>query len=338
MATQRKSSTRRRASSGKSSRGRTSAARVKRRAGAKRAVAARKRAVKKVAKKKAVKKVAKRKAAPKKVVRTKAAKKPARKSVKRVAKKPVRKAAKKTATKTVKRDVKRVAVKGTGAPKKSDVKKALKAQAAPAPVAPAKPAKAARAVTKPAQPQKHARPAKPEPIVRPLGVLPPESRARTRRGGIDGPRVAFPDRPGPMTPKTNDTHGAERLSDQDLKAFEERLLAERQKILRDMGHLETTVLKVNQRDSAGDLSGYSFHMADAGTDAMEREKAFLFASAEGRLLFEINDALRRIYNGEYGTCETCGQPIARARLEAIPHARQCVSCKSKEERAGRGAQ
>ena len=100
-----------------------------------------------------------------------------------------------------------------------------------------------------------------------------------------------------------------------------------------MGHLENTVLKVNQRDSAGDLSGYSFHMADAGTDAMEREKAFLFASAEGRLLLEIDEALRRLYRGEYGICEICGKPIARARLEAMPYARLCVSCKEKEERA-----
>ena len=104
-----------------------------------------------------------------------------------------------------------------------------------------------------------------------------------------------------------------------------------------MGHLENTVLKVNQRDSSGDLSGYSFHMADAGTDAMEREKAFLFASAEGRTLMEINEALRRLYRGEYGICESCGQPIARARLEAMPNARLCVSCKEKEERTQRGA-
>ena len=65
-------------------------------------------------------------------------------------------------------------------------------------------------------------------------------------------------------------------------------------------------------------------MADVGTDAMEREKAFLFASAEGRMLLEINEALRRLYRGEYGICEICGKPIARARLEAMPHARLCV--------------
>jgi RNA polymerase-binding protein DksA len=122
-----------------------------------------------------------------------------------------------------------------------------------------------------------------------------------------------------------------------MKEFEQRLLSERQRILKEMGHLENTVLKVNQRDSAGDLSGYSFHMADVGTDSMEREKAFLFASSEGRTLMEIDQALRRLYRGEYGVCESCGNPIARARLEAMPHARLCVSCKEKEERASRGA-
>ena len=128
------------------------------------------------------------------------------------------------------------------------------------------------------------------------------------------------------------------MTEKDMKEFEQRLLAERQRIMKEMGHLETTVLKVNQRDSSGDLSGYSFHMADAGTDAIEREKAFMFASAEGRMLLEINEALRRLYRGEYGTCESCGRPIARARLEAMPHARLCVECKEKEERASRGAQ
>ena len=130
------------------------------------------------------------------------------------------------------------------------------------------------------------------------------------------------------------------MTERDLKEFEDRLLNERKKILKEMGHLENTVLKVNQRDSSGDLSGYSFHMADAGTDAMEREKAFLFASAEGRLLREITEALRKIYHGDFGTCESCTQSIARARLEAMPYVRLCLSCqekKEKEERAGRGA-
>ncbi len=175
----------------------------------------------------------------------------------------------------------------------------------------------------------------PAPNVRPLGVLPPESRAKAHSGPaphVNRPLTTSKPAPRPISPQ-----GVQGVTDKDTKEFEQRLLAERTKILTEMGHLENTVLKVNPRDSAGDLSGYAFHMADAGTDAMEREKAFLFASAEGRLLMDINEALRRLYRGEYGTCEICEKPISRARLEAMPYARLCVPCKEKEEKAGRTA-
>src|SRR5262249_27223435 len=136
--------------------------------------------------------------------------------------------------------------------------------------------------------------------VRPLGVLPPQAMARPShkpaaaappRAASSGTRASAPPAAG---------GGVEKVTDRDVKEFEALLLSERIRILKEMGHLESTVLKVNQRDSAGDLSGYSFHMADVGTDAMEREKAFMFASAEGRTLMEIDQALRRLYRGEYG--------------------------------------
>ncbi len=177
--------------------------------------------------------------------------------------------------------------------------------------------------------------------VRPLGVLPPESIARPRHtpGRSPAPpmRSSSASAPAkPVTPKKGD----DRLSPDDLKDFEGRLLAERTRIMREMGHLESTVLKVNPRDSAGELSGYSFHMADAGTDSMEREKAFDIASKEGRLLLEIDDALRRVYGGTYGLCEASGKPISRARLEALPWARLSLEEQEKlekEQRAGRNA-
>jgi RNA polymerase-binding protein DksA len=121
------------------------------------------------------------------------------------------------------------------------------------------------------------------------------------------------------------------LTKKDLKNFEERLLEERKKLLGQLGYLERTLNKT-QRDSAGDLSAYSFHMADMGTDAMEREKAFLFASSEGRLLYELDQALRRLYRNEYGICASCGKEIGKARLEAIPQANYCVSCQEKQEK------
>ena len=125
------------------------------------------------------------------------------------------------------------------------------------------------------------------------------------------------------------------MNPKDLKHFEGRLLEERAKLVKELSHLSEGA-KNSQRDSAGDLSAYSFHMADLGTDAMEREMAFLFASAEGRELHSVDEALRRIYRKEYGHCEVCKGPIARARLEVVPFASLCITCKEKEEKAGRG--
>ena len=170
---------------------------------------------------------------------------------------------------------------------------------------------------------------------RPIGALPPSAVARAVKPSPLPVKRAIQSMPRPHRETTSD-EGAQGVTEKDYAEFEQRLMDERKKLLKEMGHLENNVLKVNQRDSAGDLSGYSFHMADVGTDAMEREKAFLFASNEGHLLREIDDALRKIYGGAYGACESCEKPIARARLEAVPYARLCKSCKEKEERTARG--
>ncbi len=123
------------------------------------------------------------------------------------------------------------------------------------------------------------------------------------------------------------------MNKKDLKRFEKRLLDEREKLLRNMSRIESSVLSRNQKESSGDLSSYSFHMADLATDASEREKAFLFASKEGRLLYHIDEALRRLYRNEYGVCQNCGEQISPDRLEAVPHARLCIKCKEEEEKA-----
>ena len=179
--------------------------------------------------------------------------------------------------------------------------------------------------------------------VRPLGVLPPESMAKWKPAPTQ-PRVIIPARPAPQPQQSvaSAKPGAkpdDGLSDADLKHFETRLLNERSRIMGEMGHLENSILKVNPRDSGGEVSGgYTFNMADAGMDSMEREISFDLASKEGRLLREINDALRRIYNGVYGLCEASGKQIARARLEALPWARYTVAEQEnieRKQRAGR---
>ncbi len=142
---------------------------------------------------------------------------------------------------------------------------------------------------------------------------------------------------GPESASSGFTKEGERLlTKKDLKHFEEQLLEERKKLLSQLGYLEKAMGQT-QRDSSGDLSAYSFHMADMGTDAMEREKAFLFASAEGRQLMSVDEALRRLYRSEYGVCETCGKEIGKQRLDAMPQANLCVNCQEKQEKTSNAA-
>lgn len=116
----------------------------------------------------------------------------------------------------------------------------------------------------------------------------------------------------------------------DKKKYEKLLLAKRAQLIEELGLLKKSSLKTT-KESTGDLSSYSYHMADQGTDAMEREKTFLFASKSGRLLHHIDEALRRLRDNKYGNCVECGNPISPTRLEAVPHARMCIKCKEAEE-------
>ncbi len=125
-----------------------------------------------------------------------------------------------------------------------------------------------------------------------------------------------------------------KLNKKQLEHLQKRLLRERERALRSLGRYdELAKLSAEQADS--DLYSYSDHMADLGTDAMEREKMLLFASKEGRYLYRIEDALRRLYKEpeNFGFCHTCGNLIDFDRLDALPHARYCIDCKRKEEEA-----
>ena len=121
------------------------------------------------------------------------------------------------------------------------------------------------------------------------------------------------------------------MNKRDLKKYEELLLAKRAEIVGKIDTIKKTAMNTTITEASGDLSTHSYHMADQGTDAEEREKSFYFASKSGRFLYHIDEALRRIAEGTYGKCITCGQDISAARLEAVPHARLCISCKEKEE-------
>ena len=121
------------------------------------------------------------------------------------------------------------------------------------------------------------------------------------------------------------------MNKRDLQKFEKLLLKRRQQMISDFSSLKENAMDSTSKDNSGDLSSYSYHMADMGTDANEREKAFYFASKSGRLLYHIDEALRRIKAKTYGKCQECEEEINHERLEAVPHARLCIKCKELEE-------
>lgn len=112
----------------------------------------------------------------------------------------------------------------------------------------------------------------------------------------------------------------------ELERFKVIINEKRKDILEDLDLLRTRMMDVTTGEFQTENSAYSLHM-EQGTDTMEREKTFLFASREVKFLNYLDDALRRIEKGDYGFCTDCGKLIEKERLEAVPHAKQCIECK-----------
>jgi DnaK suppressor protein len=125
------------------------------------------------------------------------------------------------------------------------------------------------------------------------------------------------------------------MNKRELQKYESRLIEERKRCLKELGQLENEELMINQKEASGDLSSYSFHMADHGSDTMEREKNVFLVSSKGNELYEIDQALLRIKDGKYGLCQICGRDIEKERLEAVPYARLCIKCRQAEEQESR---
>jgi len=125
------------------------------------------------------------------------------------------------------------------------------------------------------------------------------------------------------------------MDKKDLEYFKKLLLKKREELIKNIEYLKGVTQNSTNQEASGDHSAYSFHMADQGTDAMEREKAFLFASRDEKYLKQINAALERIENGTYGICRVTGKEIGRERLEAVPTTTISYEAKVQESKMGR---
>jgi len=128
----------------------------------------------------------------------------------------------------------------------------------------------------------------------------------------------------------------------ELEHFKTIILEKRDEIIEQLQNLREQMLDPTTGEYINENSPYSLHMAEQGTDAMEREKTFLYAQRENKFLGYLEDALKRIEVGTYGICiecidepqnlcETCPL-IPKERLEAVPHSQHCLPIKQRQEK------
>ncbi|HLG32253.1 MAG TPA: hypothetical protein VI362_04380 [Ignavibacteriaceae bacterium] len=131
-------------------------------------------------------------------------------------------------------------------------------------------------------------------------------------------------------------------SKKDLESFKSIILEKRDEIIEQLQNLKEQMLDPTTGEYINENSPYSLHMAEQGTDAMEREKTFLYAQRENKFLSYLEDALKRIEAGTYGICVECIEEpqhlcetcplIPKERLIAVPHSQHCLPIKQRQEK------
>ena len=124
-----------------------------------------------------------------------------------------------------------------------------------------------------------------------------------------------------------------RMLKKESEQYRKMLLKIKERLTEDIKHISQDTLSKSQKEACGDISGYTLHMADVATDAYDREFSLGLASNDRDALIQINDSLKRIEEGKYGSCEQCGKPIAKTRLKALPFTPSCLKCQQAQEKA-----
>ena len=131
--------------------------------------------------------------------------------------------------------------------------------------------------------------------------------------------------------KKNKTSKGTPFTKRELQTIRKGLIKMKAEILEELIKLRGDGKHQSFKDASGDLSGYSFHMADMATDLYDREFSLELAEGERERLFALDDAIKRIEENVYGICDLCGVRISKKRLKAMPQAEYCITCQEKEE-------
>jgi DnaK suppressor protein len=122
--------------------------------------------------------------------------------------------------------------------------------------------------------------------------------------------------------------GEKKWTEAELSEVRDQLAAEAAELREEIDRAESDIA-LRLGDAVGDAGD---DQADVGAKAFEREHELALTHNARELLVQTERALDRIQAGTYGTCESCGEPIGKARLQAFPRATLCVTCKQREER------
>lgn len=132
--------------------------------------------------------------------------------------------------------------------------------------------------------------------------------------------------------RTTDPEATERrtpFTDEELEHFRSIILDKRSAATEEIARMRRHL--ADARDNADGDTAYSLHMADAGTDAMEREKVYMMIARQQKFIGYLDRALERIENKAYGLCKVTGKPISKERLEAVPHTEISIDAKRKQK-------
>ncbi len=122
--------------------------------------------------------------------------------------------------------------------------------------------------------------------------------------------------------------GEKRWTEGEIVALLDQLASEAAALRTDIGRAESDIAS-RLGDAVGDAGD---DQADVGAKTFEREHELALTHNARELLEQNERAIARIQAGTYGNCDSCGEPIGKARLQAFPRATLCVSCKQREER------
>ena len=116
----------------------------------------------------------------------------------------------------------------------------------------------------------------------------------------------------------------------DTERFRTLLLDQRERVMNAIDYLHEenpgTITEGEEEET------FDNHLGDAATVTFNREMDYSLEDNSGHVLQAIDEALKRIDEGSFGTCARCGKPISEERLEAMPYATKCIDCKRLEER------